>query len=1048
MTQASKYDIIFQKELSQLNSAQKEAVEHLEGPVLVIAGPGTGKTQILSARIGKILSSSDLQVNPHNILCLTYTDAGTIAMRKRLLKFIGPDAYRVHIYTFHAFCNQVIQDNLDYFGYRELQPLSDLESVEIFQKLVDSFHSKHPLKRFGADAYYETGRLKGIFEMMKRESWSPEFISKKIDEYIADLPNREEYCYKKANSTKGIKAGDLNERLLNIEKEKMELLRAAAMEFPKYESMMRDAKRYDYNDMILWVLEAFRKNNNLLLKYQERYLYFLVDEYQDTNGSQNEVLNLLTSYWEEPNVFVVGDDDQSIYRFQGANVKNILDFHTRYKASVKTILMVENYRCTQSILNAAKAVIDNNEERLVNKIEGLDKSLVAKNEAMLQSKVKPQVIEYYNNIHEEAGIVKEIEKLFQSGEDLSEVAVIYRNHKLVANIVQALELKNIPLNVRQKINILELPFIENIINILKYIQQEYDKPHSAEYILYELMHYHFFNISSRDAAVISKACSYKPDTARVCWRELIANKEKLSQLNLESPKGIADLEFNISYWIKELPNLTIQGLFEKILTRGGVITYIMNSPENVWLMQVVTTFFDFIKNETAKNPGIKLKDILVMLEQMRGNGIRLDLNKVVHAEKGVNFVTAHSSKGLEFKYVFVISSTSKCWEKQGNRNTGYKIPDTISESASEDRAEEERRLFYVAITRAKEHLHISYASKDNSGKELEMSQFIAEILDKNDIPVEKISLPDKEVITFQAAMMIGEQNPKINLIDEEFLKDALKNYKMSVTHLNKYLKCPLTFYFENVIKVPSSRSDSMGFGNAIHHALFNLFINMSRSKEKVFPDKDSFYNYFTEGLRNHQSHFTDKEFQRRLDFGKELLPDLYDFYLDKWHKSVLVEYKISNVEFDGVPMTGALDKIELDGNKVNVVDYKTGNPDNGKKKLNPPDEKDPLGGDYWRQIVFYKILLDNDRTKNYEMLSGEIDFVQKNGKKEFSKHKIYVKPEDVKIVKGQIKDTYQKIMNFEFREGCGKEDCQWCNFVKHNFKSDKLDLAVVEDEED
>jgi DNA helicase-2/ATP-dependent DNA helicase PcrA len=140
-----------------------------------------------------------------------------------------------------------------------------------------------------------------------------------------------------------------------------------------------------------------------------------------------------------------------------------------------------------------------------------------------------------------------------------------------------------------------------------------------------------------------------------------------------------------------------------------------------------------------------------------------------------------------------------------------------------------------------------------------------------------------------------------------------------------------------------------------------------------------------------------------------------------------------------------LDKIELDGNKVNVVDYKTGSPDSGKKKLNRPDEKEPLGGEYWRQIVFYKILLESDRTKNLEMISGEIDFVQKNSKKEFSKYKIYVLPEDVKIVKEQIKSTYQKIMNFEFREGCGKEECQWCNFVKYNYKTDKLDLVQIEE---
>jgi len=1047
MSSPSKYDLVFSEELKKLNTAQKSAVEQLEGPVLVIAGPGTGKTQILSARIGKILSSPDTHAAPHNILCLTYTDAGTIAMRKRLLKFIGPDAYRVHIYTFHAFCNNVIQENLDYFGYRDLQPLSDLECIDLYQKLVDSFHSKHPLKRFGADAYYEVNRLKSLFDLMKRECWTPQFISEKIDVYLEDLPNREDFIYKRANSSKGIKAGDLNQNKFKAEKEKMELLRAAAFEFPNFEKLMREAKRYDYNDMILWVLEAFRTNQNLILKYQERYLYFLVDEYQDTNGSQNQILNLLTSYWDQPNVFVVGDDDQSIYRFQGANVKNIVDFYDQYKESVKTIVMTENYRSSQQVLDCSKAVIDNNQERLVNKLQGLSKDLIAKG-AFAKTSVKPSVIEFYNTLHEEAGLVKALEDLYQAGEDLSEVAVIYRNHKLVSNIVKVLELKNIPLNIKQKINILELPFIQNIIKVLRYIHEEYEKPDSAEYLLYEIMHYDFFEISPRDIAVICRACQGKADIKKTSWRNLISSRERLFQLNLEAAKSVSRLEENLVYWIKESANLTIQGLFEKILTQGGIISWIMKHPDHVYLMQVFTSFFDFIKDETAKSPKMKLKDLLKMLDQMMRNGVGINLNKVIHAEKGVQFVTAHSSKGLEFKHVFLISSTSKFWEKQSSRNNGYKIPDTISEADSEDVTEEERRLFYVAMTRAKEHLTISYAGKENNDKEQEMSKFVAEMLDKNEISVERRSLSDEEVMSYQGSLILGNENPNIELIDEEFLKDALKNYKMSVTHLNKYLKCPLSFYFENVIKVPTARSESMGFGNAVHYALFQLFIHMVKSKEKEFPSKEIFYEFFAEGLKSHQSHFTDKEFERRLEYGKELLPELYDHYYDKWNKDVVVEYRINNAEIDGIPITGALDKMEFDGKSVNVVDYKTGNPDNGRKKLSRPDEKNPNGGDYWRQIVFYKILLDSDRTRKYEMASGEIDFVQKNGKKEFVKSKVYVTPEDLTIVKEQIKDTYSKILNFEFRNGCGEEDCQWCNFVKYNYKSDKLSLTVNEEELD
>src|SRR6201985_2525497 len=199
-----KYNEKFQEALDRLNPEQRSAVEKMDGPVLVIAGPGTGKTQILAARIGKILLETDAQ--PNEILCLTYTDAGAVAMRKRLFEFIGPDAYRVNIYTFHAFCNEIIQENLDYFGKLNLESLSDLESAMFFRELVDELPSDSLIKRFTGDIYYDAPRLKSLFSDMKRENWSAEVIEKSVDDYLADLPLREAYIYKKANAAKGIKA--------------------------------------------------------------------------------------------------------------------------------------------------------------------------------------------------------------------------------------------------------------------------------------------------------------------------------------------------------------------------------------------------------------------------------------------------------------------------------------------------------------------------------------------------------------------------------------------------------------------------------------------------------------------------------------------------------------------------------------------------------------------------------------------------------------------------------------------------------------------------
>ena len=279
----------FEKIYTALNEQQKRAVDTIEGPVMVNAGPGTGKTQILAMRIGRILLDTD--TNPNNILCLTYTDNGAVEMRNRLLQIIGTPAYNIQIHTFHSFCNQVIQDNLSYFGKLSLELLGDLEEIDLFNKLIDSIERDSPLKRFRGDVYYEVPRLKSLFSLMKKEAWGVQYMNDRIDLYLQSLSTREGFFYKR--KYKDFKAGDPNPNKIAAETEKMETLRAAVKLYPRYNAMMAERSRYNFDDMILWVLEAFGKNKNLLLDYQERFLYFLVDEFQDTSRSQNLLLQHL-----------------------------------------------------------------------------------------------------------------------------------------------------------------------------------------------------------------------------------------------------------------------------------------------------------------------------------------------------------------------------------------------------------------------------------------------------------------------------------------------------------------------------------------------------------------------------------------------------------------------------------------------------------------------------------------------------------------------------------------------------------------------------------
>ena len=367
MSTIQQYNTAFRHELERLNPAQREAVEQIDGPVLVIAGPGTGKTHILASRIGRILMETDAQ--PHNILCLTFTDAGVQAMRKRLLQLIGPEAHRVHVFTFHSFCNNIIQSNLERFGRRDLEPLSELERVDIIRRIIDVLPHRHILKQVRGDAFFYEGHLDNLFQTMKKENWTADFIIKKIDEHLADLSNRKEFIYQRKQGA--FKKGDLKKAKIEEEQHRMEKLRQAAKLFSEYEKLMQEMRRYDYADMILWVLDAFEKHPALLRQYQEQYLYFLVDEYQDTNGAQNEVLNKLVAYWDSPNIFIVGDDDQSIYEFQGARLKNITEFYEKYKRDIKLVILKDNYRSSQNILDTSLSVISQNKIRVINAVEDL-----------------------------------------------------------------------------------------------------------------------------------------------------------------------------------------------------------------------------------------------------------------------------------------------------------------------------------------------------------------------------------------------------------------------------------------------------------------------------------------------------------------------------------------------------------------------------------------------------------------------------------------------------------------------------------------------------
>ncbi|MFY7900295.1 MAG: UvrD-helicase domain-containing protein, partial [Chitinophagaceae bacterium] len=986
---------------NQLNAQQKNAVDCIEGPVMVIAGPGTGKTQILSARIGKILNETDAL--PENILCLTYTDAGVVAMRKRLFNFIGADAYKVNIYTFHAFCNDVIQDNLSLFEKTALDPISELETIDLFTKLIDQFPKNHPLKRYRGDVYFEINNLRSLFSTMKREGWTPEFILAKIDEYLEDIQFRDEFVYKKAY--KQFKAGELKQNKIDEEKEKMEKLRAAVGEFYHFQEMMKAKNWYDFDDMINWVIKAFEQNEHLLINYQEKYQYILVDEYQDTSGTQNKIVELLINYWDVPNVFVVGDDDQSIYRFQGANIENMQVFAQKYQEHLLTVVLTNNYRSTQPILDISKTLINKNEERLVKQMPGLSKDLLAANTKFLNSSTQPIMHEYRTQREEMIDVTLQVEMLIQKGIQPSNIGIIYKENKYGEELALYLKLKNIPAYSKRSLNLFDIPFARKIISLIRYIVAEHDAPYGGDELLFEILHYNWLQIPSIEIAKLTVEVNSR------AFRENNTSLRAIIQEKIREPKrdlfskglheNIIKAAQNLEALIEAAPNVTLQQLMDTIIQQAGILEYIMQQPDKIWLMQVLTALFDFIKEETRRNPTMTVEEFVRLVELMQKENIKLPLVQINGNDKGVNLLTAHGSKGLEFEYVFFVGCNASNWEKKRKPGGGYSLPDTMFTSQPKHKEEEElRRLFYVALTRAALQLTISFSKYKIDGKLLEPSMFMAEILEQHDIKVNTIELSDEQMFQF-ATLEYGKTiAPEINTLEEDFIGRILEKFAMNVTALNNYLACPLKFYFNNLIRIPSSRNEATEFGSAVHYSLEQLFKKMQNNNE-TFGSKESFIQDFNWYMHRNREIFTKEQYNRRIESGTEILSNYYDTYIHQWHKIVSVERNIRNVFINCIPLKGKLDKLEFNGKQINVVDYKTGDIEKAKSKLVAPNDKVPDGGDYWRQAVFYKILIDNYDSKDWEVTSTEFDFIEPDKKKNYQKIKLTISPADIATVKQQ-----------------------------------------------
>ncbi len=1014
--------------INALNPAQREAVEHTEGPVMVLAGPGTGKTQLLAARIGYILYNTDTQ--PYNILCLTYTEAGVAAMRDRLKSFIGSSANQVRIHTFHSYCHTIIQDHFHLFGRSELEPLDELERIEIVRAMIDELPVQNILKQSNLP-YINEKKISAFLRMMKSETWSVEEVKKATASYIESLPEREEFIYKR--KYKEFAKGDLKENMVLKEKIKMQKLDAAADLFPVYKEKLKKAQRYDFEDMIIWVLNAFKNNPDLLQEQQEQFYYILVDEFQDTNGAQYDLIDQLISFWEEPNIFVVGDDDQSIFEFQGARLSNTKDFIEKYQAQLKMIMLNQNYRSSKNILEASAHLINYNDTRLKHILDpDANHVLSASNPKVSDSTFEPEIQVYRNLFQEQIAIVDKIETSYLNKEDLSEIAIIYAKHKQVEIIEDLLLKKNIPFQTRRRKDILSHFIVEEILYFLSFIEKEKRQPLRGDYFLIKILHFELLQLNPNDFAKMQfYMASHKEDLDK-SWRQLIGNESLLEELGIKDIQKLLKLSETFNELIILSERIAVPEMVQKLVNALGILQYVINHESHKEYLQILRTFFNYIEVETKKDKRQNLKTFIERLQKMQELNISIPMTKVYGNELGVNLLTAHSSKGLEFGTVYMIDCLKSKWEPGRSNQFNFSMPDTLTFSGDDDSLEAKRRLFYVSMTRAKEKLYFSYALEDNKNKPQQNTLFLDELIEQEDF--KKTEIDEDEAVTTKALFESMTVAPSL-LINENIDVDKLiENFEMSASALNSYLDCPLRFYYEQILKVPSLNSEAATYGTAIHNALRSFFDKRNHAQsEEEQATKNDLIHFFQKEMNNYVSNFSDAGFKFRLEKGMMVLSNLFDQQKDSWPEKVKLELPLRNVNYREVQLKGFIDRLDIqDEQHAIIVDYKTGS--NPLAKLRKPTKANPYGGTYWRQLVFYKILCEAAPELKQTITAAAVASLEPDEKGMLNNHSISIQDDDLKLIGGLIEESWESIKNKEFEQGCGKPTCDWCTLISKHTK--------------
>jgi len=1001
----------FHNAYTQLNAEQKTAVDTIEGPVLVLAGPGTGKTQVLAMRVANILQKTDAA--PHNILALTFTESAVKAMRKRLISIIGEEAYYITISTFHAFCSDVIQSYPEYFPFsRQAEPLSDLERYLIVESIIDAQPFQF-IKPINSPSFYVKDCIRAIQEL-KREGISP-------DAYRVLIEHQEER----------IQSDDYTPAQKKVEEKSLEKNRELLQVYVLYQHELRERGKYDYEDMISSVCEAFEKNETLLQTYQEHVQYILVDEFQDANAAQNNVLRALCSFWgENANLFVVGDADQSLYRFQGASIENSMQFVQEYPQA-KRIMLRTNYRSTQPILDAAAHSIAHNtfsnETVLAHHTSKSKKEKRTTLTSIHQSASSPiQIVPCSSETTETLYIVEQIAKLIFDGVPAHEIAIIYRNNAESTAFEDALSKWNIPFEIDHGANVLETPIVQQLISLFRVILNMRIREEDVD--LFTVLNYAWVDVDALDILKLSRLAA----TKHCSLFDLLLSDAHDKHLT-HTAKLHAFVQ-KLQEWSTKDAELTLPQWFETVLNESGFLAYVMSGDTAVTQLNKIQSLFREVKQMASANHELHLREFLRSLSIMQDHHIAIHEDDVNVTRNVVKLTTAHSAKGLEWSHVFLVRVVDGKWGNNSVR-TLLKLPDGVLKYASDkdkEKNEDERRLFYVALTRAKMQVTISYAqtrSEGNRAKELTRSMFIEEIPESLRETVDVTEF-ESHITPLLQRLLTSPSHPVVGVTEQEWLQGLLDDFVLTPTALNTYMECAYKFKLNVLVKVPRAKQDYLALGTAVHRALEMLFRWILEHEE--VPPKEYVILQFEKALKKEV--LVPKDEEARLKQGSLMLSSYYDFYKDEMKKPLFLEKFFgygSHIYLDDIRIGGRIDKIEWVDAKaktVAVIDYKTGAP---KTRNEIEGKTASSNGNYKRQLLFYKLIADLDKTFGLHVVEGVFDFIEqeKNGK--FRKEGFTLMKEELEELRTVIKDVMKEVRAFHFPRTTRVDVCKDCDFLLH-----------------